>query len=205
MRFPLALHAVLFFKRRDPLALVGGAVLCVGIALGTIVLPHRTSILADAVTRLDALRQENARAPEQRDPTVAEDRLLLFRRALGARHETEQHVETLLAIARDKQLTVRKAEYRNAYNKTGQYHTYQVTIPFQSGYAPVRAFCDEVLRALPFVAIDAVLFSRSAVDVIDVDAKVVLTFFLADADLSAAAAPPARSSTTAIRREAVIR
>ena len=204
MKFPLTLAAALFFRRLDPSTLVAVVILGAAVALGAFVVPARDRALGEALARLEAASREAA-APAQAATQSPQERLDAFRRTLASRLDAERHIETVLGIAREKQLTVRKAEYRTAYIKAGDYHVLQMTLPFQSGYGPVRAFGDEVLRSLPFASLDAVSFSRNTVDVTDLDAKIVLTFFLADPELSASAAVPAKRSSTAIPRQAVIR
>lgn len=181
MRIPLFLHAVIILKRQGAGRLFVYGMLGIAMIIGCFALPNRKHALNEARAQLDALRKEAVRVPTKSTVIESANRLVPLRRTLGARLDTEQHIETLMAIAKEKQLTIRKAEYKSEFNKQGNYYAYHVTIPFLAGYRQVRAFCDDVLRSIPFASIDAVQFSRTSVDVSSIEAKVVLTFYLADA------------------------
>lgn len=199
------LRLALLARRQDPLRLFALGLIVVAVTTAFFVLPAREAALAAAVSELTQLTAGTTRASSAKRATEPENRLLAFRAVLGPRNATEQHIEAVLAIARDTGLSVQKAEYRKAFSKSGNYHQYQAVLPFRSSYGSVRAFCDEVLRSLPFAAIDAVQFSRSTVDVADLDAKVSLTLYLTEDDSYARRASPPSRSVHAIPIGAVVR
>lgn len=189
-----ALRATLFLRRQEPLRVLACGLIVLAIAAATVGVPGSRKALADATAERDRAVQAAAANRLKTPAPTPENRLLAFRTMLGSRSEAELHVAMMLEIARDKHLTVQKAQYRAIYSKPGNYHMYQANLPFRSGYEPVRAFCDEILRAFPFASIDSVQFSRGAVDTAEIDTKVTLTFYLAERGLAESATAPETTS-----------
>lgn len=108
----------------------------------------------------------------------AEQHLQQFYDALGDSRYAEQQVKTLFAIAAKNGLTLNQAEYKFAYEKSGKFHTYAITLPVKGPYTAVRPFCEQVLLAIPFASLDGVDFKREAVSNSNLDAKLHFTLHL---------------------------
>ena len=200
----IGLYIALVLCRRSPTVWILCALLLVS-AIAAALLPSRQRALEAARLELNTLRAAGPVAATKGGASVSEERFRRFQNVLGTRDDTEKHVAKLLAIAHETRVPIVKAEYRRAYNESGRYYSYQVTLPFRGGYEPVRRFCEEVLRVLPFASIDAVVFSRHAASATELESKVIVTFFLSDTAAPATAGTPLKTTRAPIAREAVIR
>lgn len=121
-----------------------------------------------------------AQAPAPAVPPT-EQHLQQFRDVLGESRYAEQQVKTLFAIAAKNGLNLGQAEYKFGASKDGQFHTYAVSLPLKGSYAAVRAFCEQVLLAIPFASLDEVVFKRESVGNAGLDAKLRFTLYLDNA------------------------
>jgi hypothetical protein len=146
-------------------------------------LPHARDGL---ILRQQALRaaERELHAPLKTDPndriTPNAQRLDALYRALGEHRYAEQQVKTLFAVAAKNNLVLMQADYRSAYDKAGKFHTYQIVLPVKGSYAAIRAFCEQVLLAIPFASLDQVNFKRDAIASNTIEAQLHLTLYLAD-------------------------
>lgn len=118
---------------------------------------------------------------------LAEERLANFYDNLGEKPYAEQQVKTLFAIAGKTQLTLKQAEYKPAFDKNGQYYTYQIVLPVKGSYGAIRQFCEQTLLAIPFASLDEISFKRDAIGSRMLEAKLRFTLYLAGAASSAQA------------------
>jgi hypothetical protein len=145
--------------------------------------PHAQGELASRQRALArATKELNAANDKDMAPPVSsnEQRLNGFYRALGERRYAEQQVKTLFAVAAKTNLSLNQADYRQAFDKSGQFHTYQVTLPVKGSYGAIRQFCDQVLLAIPFASLDQMNFKRDAIGSNLVEAQLRFTFYLTD-------------------------
>ncbi|MFD2273963.1 hypothetical protein ACFS07_31260 [Undibacterium arcticum] len=122
--------------------IVGG----IGVAAWLWGLPYLRAQTAIQQRTLDQVRQalrsaDPAPAPAPRP--LAEERLADFYDKLGDQRYAEQQVRTLFAIAGKTQLSLNQAEYKSAFDKNGQYHTYQIALPVRGSYDAIRQFLRE--------------------------------------------------------------
>lgn len=120
----------------------------------------------------------NAKPVIQR--TVAEEHLAHFYSNLGERGYMEQQVKTLFAIAVKNNLTLSQAEYKPAFDKSGNYHTYQISLPVKGPYGALRQFCEQTLLTVPFASLDEISFKREGIGSRTVEAKLRFTLYLAN-------------------------
>ncbi|MDL2356072.1 MAG: hypothetical protein QFF03_12515 [Pseudomonadota bacterium] len=106
--------------------------------------------------------------------------LARFYDTLGERRYVEQQVKTLFALAAKTGLVLSQGEYKSAYERNGRFHTYQVSLPVKGSYAAVWKFGMLALRAIPFAALDEISFRRDTIGDPAVEARLRLTFYLAD-------------------------
>lgn len=105
-----------------------------------------------------------------------------FYGALGDVRYCEQQVRTLFGLAEKAGLVLSEGEYRRGYDKSGRFHTYQVTLPVQGPYGAVWQFAMLSLSSIPFASLDEISFRRNAVGDAAVEARVQLTIYLADGE-----------------------
>lgn len=134
-----------------------------------------------ALTRM----QKNLHAGDNAVPIVraslAEERMAKFYAALGEKHYAEQQVKTLFALAEKTGLALSQAEYKSAYDKNSNTHTYKIQLPLKGPYPAIRQFCELTLRAIPFASLDEMSFKRDAVGSPALEAKLRFTLYLAAA------------------------
>jgi hypothetical protein len=164
----------------NPVA-VGAAVLCIaGVATLAWLWQAR-----EVLDRQQELARRTAALPvrpvdEAAPPTVNEN-LHAFHEALGERQYAEQQVKTLFDLAAKTGLVLREGEYKSGYDKNAALYTYQVTLPVKGSYRAIWQFAMLLLRAIPFASLDEVSFRRDAIGEANVEARLRLTLYLADA------------------------
>ena len=132
---------------------------------------------------MNALQSAESPAAVQRP--VAEERLTGFYNALGEKRFAEQQVKSLFAIAQKAGLSLNQAEYKSSFDKSGNFHTYQILLPVKGSYRSIRQFCEQTLLTIPFASLDELGFKRDGIGNQTLEVKLRLTLFLNDP------APPA--------------
>jgi len=110
----------------------------------------------------------------------SQDNLSAFYGALGERRYAEQQVKTLFALAAKSGLSLAQGEYKSAYDRNAHVWTYQVNLPVKGSYPAIWQFAFGALRAIPFASLDDIGFRRDAIGDPQVEARLRLTFYLAD-------------------------
>lgn len=113
-------------------------------------------------------------------PVTANENLQLFYATLGEKRYAEQQVKTLFGLAEKAGLSLSQGEYKSAYDRNGQLHTYQVTLPVKGSYQEVWKFGLMALRSIPFASLDEISFKRENIGDTQVEARLRLTLFMAD-------------------------
>lgn len=108
------------------------------------------------------------------------ERLEQFYAALGDAQHPELPLKTLFAEAAQTGLNLSRAEYKWGDEPAGRYRTYQVVLPVKGSYASIRQFCEKILLAFPYAALDDLSFKREAIGNLTVEAKVRFTFYLSN-------------------------
>ena len=114
--------------------------------------------------------------------TTSEQRLHDFYAALGETHYAEQQVATVIALINKNGLSMAQTDYKLADNKSGNFRTYTVTIPIKGQYAMIRSFCNQLLLAVPFAALDELTFKRASISNQIIETRVRFTLYLDDID-----------------------
>lgn len=168
----------------NPLALAAAGLLA-AVMLSFAWLPH--AIWALEAARGASLAQPGhalvvnaAPAAPAPAPKAAPDNLAQFYAALGQRRYAEQQVKTLFGLAAQNGLTLAQGEYKAGYDRNAQVYTYQVKLPVKGSYAAIWKFALGALRAIPFASLDDIGFRRDAIGDPQVEARLRLTFYLAD-------------------------
>lgn len=161
---------------------VAGVALAVAIAAIAVLAWTVNARAQEALQHGAALVQAAAppAAPVVSQQAATNENLALFYAALGERRYTEQQLKTLFGVAAKAGLVLRQGEYKAAYDQNGKLHTYQVTLPVKGSYQAVWQFAMLSLRAIPFAALDDIVFRRDDIGAAGVDARVRFTLYLAD-------------------------
>jgi hypothetical protein len=135
-----------------------------------------------------ARAERQLKTPKVRTPLVTLDpsaqNLAAFYAALGNPSDVEDYLKTVLAVAAKNNIRMQSAEYVLGQDKEGGYVTYQMLFPIKGTYSAIRAFCDQTLLALPFASLTDISFKRDAIGNPSIDAKVRMTLYLLDGQLS---------------------
>jgi hypothetical protein len=185
----LALRLRLALLRAGPVMLGVLAVLLVSAAALTWLVhalfqqqAERDALRARAMAASQAAKAPKAEAGGPAALSAAPiDNLDAFYAALGQRRNAEQQVRTLFDLAAKSGLVLSQGEYKSAWDRNARVHTYQVNLPVKGSYAAIWQFALAALRALPFAALDDVSFRRDSIGDPVVEARLRLTFYLADA------------------------
>jgi hypothetical protein len=165
---------------------VFAAVLCVaGLSLwlwGMPYLKHQHRGLQKEVSQLQARLDHLPVIADHEEMTISEQHLRNFYLTLGETHYAEQQVATVIALANKSGLSLAQTDYKMAENKNGNFRTYTVTIPLKGQYAMIRSFCDQMLLAVPFAALNELTFKRVSISNQIIETRVRFTLYLDDAD-----------------------
>lgn len=153
-----------------------------------VMLPELRARDTSAAATLDKARKSLAQAQVATVPAVSapEQHLQEFQDLLGDSRYAEQQVKSLFSIAAKNNLTLNQGEYKLAYDKNGAFRTYTIVLPVHGQYGAIRAFCRQVLLAIPFASLDQVDFKRDNVNNASLEAKLRFTLYLDGADASGA-------------------
>ncbi|NVI84682.1 hypothetical protein HWE17_23230, partial [Janthinobacterium sp. BJB401] len=99
---------------------------------------------------------------------------------LGQQRHAEQQVKQLFDLAAKNGLLLAQGEYKSGYDKASRVATYQVSLPLKGSYAAVSQFALQALRAVPFASLDELSFRREQIADTQLEARLRLTFYLAD-------------------------
>ncbi|MCC2962444.1 hypothetical protein LK540_18615 [Massilia sp. IC2-278] len=176
----LALRLRLALRATSPVLLAALLLGASGIAALAWLVPAREALEAE---RELARRAAAAPPPAPRaEPVASADaNLALFYASLGEKRVAERQVRTLFDIAAKTGLTLRQGEYKSGYDRNGKLHTYQINLPVQGSYGQVWRFALLALRAIPFASLDDISFKRDSIGQAQVDARLRLTLYMADA------------------------
>ena len=179
----LRLRAQLRLRRLGAPACLAVALLALGAAAWIWAWQQRS-----VATRLEArpLPQPLLAVAALAPPVTASENLARFYAALGQQRHAEQQVKQLFDLAAKNGLLLAQGEYKSGYDKASRVATWQVTLPLKGSYAAVWQFALQALRAMPFASLDELSFRREQIADTQLEARLRLTFYLADS----AGAPP---------------
>lgn len=207
----VALQVQLGLARAGAAAWIAGGVLALGLAAWGWLLsqPGQTTEALQA-RLLQAQRRLQAEGPQGRSPapvpaargegasTAAP--LQAFHAALGEASTTEAYVRQLFAAAGRHEISLGQGEYRWQVDGLAQTERYQIRLPIKGTYAALRGFCDQVLRDLPFAALDELSLKRDALDDETLSAIVQFSLYLHPGAASAAVALPGAGAASTAQR-----
>lgn len=144
------------------------------------------STLRSEQTRLDDLRQQIAKAREQRAapaddagaPTTSADKLAAFYGFFPRRSELPDLLGKVFVAAKGQGLQLEHGEYRMLRDNAGGLTQFQLTLPVRGTYPQIRKFVDGAMAEVSTLSLDSIQFDRQKVGDSAVDAKVKLVVYL---------------------------
>jgi len=124
-----------------------------------------------------AIESGITRLPEK---TLIEERLEVFVATLGEKSMLTAFVSTVFEQAGKHDLALAQAEYKLEFDKVGEYHTYQMTLPVRGAYPRLRGFVDATLAQIPSAALEDVDFTRDGIGATQAEARLRFVFFQKD-------------------------
>ena len=177
----LLLRARLRLARIDPLTVLVLALLVAGAAVQVALVPARAQLNADYEAARQAARTPLPPQPAPAAPPPSSDQNLQhFYATLGERRGVERQLKQVFALAERHGLALRQGEYRATGDRNAKLVAYQVNLPVKGGYGAIWEFAMDVLRAIPHASLDDVAFRRDSVGEAGVEARLRLTFYLAE-------------------------
>ena len=189
------LDLVLVLARQSPWRWAAAAMCTACVLAQCAWLPHLRRERDEATDRVRTLRARHVStsirsAATGPAPSVSALRLKAFQEVLGSPDHPEELTRAMFDAARDVGLVLAESDYARVAEKSGAYQRLQVSQPVRGTYAQTRAYCDRILAAVPYAALDDLHFKREGVAVPEGEARVRWTFYLR----SAPGAPPARAA-----------
>ncbi|NQW82141.1 MAG: hypothetical protein HQ445_13310 [Polaromonas sp.] len=167
-------HAV---QRCNPLWVLMVVMLSISLVVWFGVLPNDRRQLAMQDESMQILRTQNLQAPVERvNPAVSGQDL---QAVLGHISETEQYVDTLLALVQSLGMTAPTGEYKLSCDAIARLCRYRVRLPLVGSYLQIRAFVEQSLLALPLASLDELSLRREGVGSDEVEAGLVFSLHLA--------------------------
>ncbi len=113
-------------------------------------------------------------------PMPVDAPLLAFFETLGNRGQNDLHIKLLFDLAKQNGLTLKQGEYQYGYDAAAHVATCQIVLPLKGNYDAIWHFVLEVLRTMPFAALQDINFKRDAIGDAAVSAQVRFTLYLRD-------------------------
>jgi hypothetical protein len=144
------------------------------------------STLRSEQSRLDDLRQQIAKAREQRAapageaqaPATPSDKLAAFYGFFPKPTDLPDQLQKVFAVAKAQGLKLEQGEYRLLKDNAGALSQFQVTLPVQGTYPQIRKFVDGALAEVSTLSLDSIQFERQKVGDAQVEAKVKLVVYV---------------------------
>jgi Tfp pilus assembly protein PilO len=144
------------------------------------------STLPSDQSRLDDLRQQIAKARDQRaapadaaaGPATPADRLTAFYGFFPQPGDLPGLLQKVFTAAKAQGLQLEHGEYRVLGNNEGALTQYQITLPVRGTYPQIRKFVDAAMAEVPSLALDSIQFDRQKVGDSTLDANVKMAVYL---------------------------
>lgn len=93
-------------------------------------------------------------------------------------HNVPELLGRIYQAATHNQVVLEKGEYKLTRESDFRLARYQITLPVSGDYARVRGFVNDVLEAVPSVALDELTLKRESIDQPELEARVRFSLFL---------------------------
>lgn len=157
----------------------GLLLLMVSVGLGVFVLPPARERLAtlEAQTSELSARARNLKPGVQQ--TTPRAQLANFYAFFPLTDAVPEVLGKIQRAAQRNELVLAKGEYKLAEEQEFRLARYQITLPVTGAYSQVRGFVNDVLAAVPGVALDELSLKREAIGDDTLEARVRFTLFVA--------------------------
>ena len=144
------------------------------------------STLRSEESRLDDLRQQIAKARDQRAapaddagaPTTPAAKLAAFYGFFPRPSDLPDLLQKVFVAAKGQGLQLEHGEYRVLMDTAGGLTQFQLTLPVRGTYPQIRKFVDGAMAEVSTLSLDSIQFDRQKVGDSAVDAKVKLVVYL---------------------------
>ncbi|ODP34596.1 hypothetical protein [Pandoraea sp. ISTKB] len=174
---PLLRARIAFARLGVARAAVLACLLCALMALAAFGLALTRDDTSSVVAAVSGKRRPSG--PSQASAPV-DAGLLAFFETLGNRRQNDLHIKLFFDLAKQNGLTLKQGEYQYGYDNAAHVATCQVVLPLKGNYDAIWHFVLEVLKTLPFAALQDINFKRDAIGDAAVSAQVRFTLYLRD-------------------------
>lgn len=177
----LPLRARLRLARINPVMALILALVVVGAAVQIALIPARARVnQAYDAARVLARTPLPVRPAPTVAPPSSDQNLAQFYATLGDPRAVERQLKQVFALAARHGLSLQQGEYRTTADRNAKMVAYQVNLPVKGSYGAIWQFAMDVLRAIPHASLDDVAFRRDTISEAGVEARLRLTFYLAE-------------------------
>ena len=179
--FNLGLQIALLLQRNSMwLAIALGMIFLSTLSFFLLVTPLKIEVnrlqkkLNTAITPLSS-------APVKEEPvkdTLQKENKQLFDASLIRSERLPEALMQIYKIAASQQLNLLKAEYQYLSADAFGLAQTKVTLPIKADYLFIRRFCENVLKAMPYVSLDEISFKRESIDTDQVSTRVRFTVWV---------------------------
>jgi hypothetical protein len=173
-------------RRRMPKLARFGGLACLG-SLLLLATAFYLFVIAPAAARRDSLEHQAVALREQlerfeRNTPAAEQgpaaQLEVFYTHFPESSAAPEALRKVYAAAARHELNLARGEYRMTRERESRLARYQLTLPVKGSYSGMRGFVAEVLKELPFAALDDINIEREMIAKADVEARIRFTLYL---------------------------
>jgi hypothetical protein len=105
-----------------------------------------------------------------------EDGVLSFERILLPVDEIPQSLADLLNLAKDRGLSIPRAEYKTSEDAVGRYMRYRMVMPIKGNGSAIYRYMQAALKEHKYLVLESATFSRDDLNAPDLDAKIQWVF-----------------------------
>jgi Tfp pilus assembly protein PilO len=162
----------------------------VGLGLLVFAAAFYAATVSPAQARLAELRQATATLHERLQRAAGsfddaartpEEQLGNFYGAFPSAAAAPDLLDKIYRAAARRGLALAQGEYRLRRERSGLLMRYQIMLPVSGPYLQVREFLGDVLKQIPFLALDNVSFQREKIGETAVEARISMTLYIAEA------------------------
>jgi Tfp pilus assembly protein PilO len=169
-------------RTAGPVGLAGLALLLGAVLFYVATVPSSQARLTELRQATASLHERLQRAAGSFDDfaRTPEEQLANFYGAFPAIGATPDLLDKIYRAAARRGLTLQQGEYRTKRDRSSLLTRYQISLPVSGPYLQVREFLADVLRQIPFLALDNVSFQREKIGESVVEARVNFTLYLGE-------------------------
>jgi Tfp pilus assembly protein PilO len=163
--------------------LVGVGLLLAAIVYFAATVPAAQARLAGLEQAAASMHERLQRAAGSLDDGARspDEQLVVFYNAFPSMDAVPDLLDKIYRAAARHRLSLTQGEYRARRERSVLLTRYQIMLPVTGPYLQMREFVTDVLKEIPFIAIDNVSFQREKIGEASVEARINMTLYLAEA------------------------